>query len=150
MLCADQTKFCLYQTPDLPLAVWMALFILGGVLTSLLTHLFNRYRYAGYGKKRPAVDYFPEDDDKWSMRNGKSDRVQDSNSKDKYSSSSYEVPQKPESIERAGSTYSYKYRDAKGESSNGLPKKDSNSRKNSIDSDIDSNLDRDKDDEDWI
>ena len=153
LLCSEN-RSCLYQTRDLPLAIWMALFILGGILTSLLSHVFNRYRYAGYGRPRSNTNDF-ESDRQFSMRNGSSDRypisnkTQDSNIQDRYTSSSYEIPQKPESVERSGTTYSYKYRDAKDESSNGFSK-DNNVRKNSIDSQIDSNIDRDKDDEDWI
>ena len=154
LLCSE-SESCLYQTPNLPLAIWMALFILGGILTSLLSHVFNRYRYASYGRPRANTKDF-ESDRQWSTTNGRSDRysassdkIQDSNVRDRYTSSSYEIPQKPESVERSGTTYSYKYRDAREESSNGFPK-DNNVRKNSIDSQIDSNIDRDKDDEDWI
>ena len=154
LFCPDRSESCFYQTRNLPLAIWMALFILAGMFTSLLSHVFNRYRYAGYGRPRPNSNDF-ESDRQWSMRN-ESDRysissneIQDSNVRDRYTSSSYEIPQKPESVERSGSTYSYKYRDAREESPNGFPK-DNNVRKNSIDSQIDSNIDRDKDDEDWI
>ena len=151
LLCADRAESCLYQTRDLPLAIWMSLFILGGILTSLLSHVFNRYRYASYGRPRSNNGDF-ESDNQWSARNDGSDRysrssneVRDSDVRDRYTSSSYEIPQKPESVERSGTTYSYKYRDAK-EDSNGLPK----DNKTAIDSEIDSNIDRNKEDEDWI
>ena len=154
LLCPDRAESCLYQTRDLPLAIWMSLFILGGILTSLLSHVFNRYRYANYGRPRSYNGDF-ESDSQWSARNGGSDRysrssneIQDSDVRDRYTSSSYEIPQKPESVERSGTTYSYKYRDARDarEDSNGLPK----DNKTAIDSEIDSSIDRDKDDEDWI
>ena len=151
LLCPDRAESCLYQTRDLPLAIWMSLFILGGILTSLLSHVFNRYRYAGSGRYR-LNDGDLESDRQWSTKNGGSDRyskstneIQDSDVRDRYTSDGYEMPQKPESVERSGTTYSYKYRDAR-ENSNGLPK----DNKTSIDSEIDSNIDRDKDDEDWI
>ena len=153
ILCSE-SKSCLYQTQNLPLAVWMALFIIGGIFTSLLSHVFNRYRYAGYGRPVSNANDF-ESDRQWSAGNGSSDRystsqeIQDSKVRDKYTSSSYEIPQKPESVERSGTTYSYKYRDARDESANDFSK-NNNVRKNSIDSQIDSNIDRDKDDEDWI
>lgn len=152
LLCPDQAESCLYQTPSLPLAIWMTLFILGGVLTSFLSQVFNRYRYAGVGRQRSNSDDFEEDRNKWSMKNSKSDKYSASSEtiQDKYSSSSYEIPQKPESVERSGSTYSYKYRDAKGESENKVSIKDNNSNKTSLESEIDSDIDRDKDDEDWI
>ena len=160
LLCPDNTQSCLYQTPNLSLAIWMALFMLGGLVTSLLGQALNRYRYAGAGRSRPNSDDFVEDRNKWSAKDTRSDRypyderVQDT-TRDQYSSGSYEVPQKPESVERSGSTYSYKYRDAdEGNSSrksvNNLPKKDDKNQKTSIDSEIDSKFDRDKDDEDWI
>lgn len=155
LLCADPAESCFYQTRRLPLAIWMGLFIVAGILTSLLSQLLDRYRYAGVGRTRSNANNFDEEE-KWSMRSNRSeqyptasDRIQDS-SGDKYTSGVYEAPQKPESVERSGSTYSYKYRDASPEFKSDASPKDNNARKTSIDSEIDSKLDRDKDDEDWI
>ncbi len=156
ILCPEQAQSCLYQTPDLPLAIWMALFIVGGVVTSLLSQLFNRYIYGGAGKRKANYDDFEEDTNKWSMRNDRGDRdssserIKDSTIQDKYSPGSYETPQKPEKVERSGSTYSYKYRDATEEPNGKSSTRENNSQKNSTDSKIDSSINLDKDDEDWI
>ena len=156
LLCPNRAESCLYQTPNLPLAVWMALFVLGGVITSLLTQAFNRYRYGGAARRKVNSDDFDDDNNRWSTRNGKSDRYSDSSKivedseQDKYRSGNYEAPQKPESVERSGSTYSYKYRDVKGESENTKSKKESNGNRTSFESEIDSQINLDKDDEDWI
>jgi uncharacterized integral membrane protein len=45
LFCADVNQSCLYQTPQLPLAVWLFAFTLAGVLTSLIWQLFNRFGY---------------------------------------------------------------------------------------------------------
>lgn len=42
LFCADVNQPCLYQTPQLPLALWLFTFILAGVLTSLIWQLLNR------------------------------------------------------------------------------------------------------------
>ena len=156
LLCPDQAASCLYQTPALPLAIWMALFIVAGVLTSLLSQLFNRYVYSSR-KKKNSYDDFEEDMNKWSMKNDRSDqysasteRINDSTVKDKYTAGNYETAQKPEKVERSGSNYSYKYRNAKGESNGNPAKKDNNYQKNSVESEVDSGIDLNKDDEDWI
>jgi uncharacterized integral membrane protein len=51
LFCADVNQPCLYQTPQLPLALWLFAFTLAGVLTSLIWQLFNRVGYPA-GKKR--------------------------------------------------------------------------------------------------
>ena len=145
LLCPDQAASCLYQTPTLPLAIWMALFIAAGVVTSLLSQLFNRYVYAG-SSKRVEYDDFEEDRNnrnKWSMGKESSneysvstDRIKNSTTKEKYTPGNYETAQKPEKIERSGSNYSYKYRDAKGESNGKSSKNSNNSQKNSEESEI--------------
>ena len=151
ILCPDITQSCRYQTPSLPLAVWIFLFALGGIITSLLGQMLNRYRYSGSTKRKYVATNDAEDQrQSWSRRDSM-DRV-DSYQTDSYSTTqnedntsyskiSYEKPQEPESIERSGSTYSYKYKDKKGEN-NGVSK-------TSADSASDINLNKD-DDEDWI
>jgi hypothetical protein len=164
LLCPEQNQnqSCLYQTPSLPLAAWMALFIVGGMVTSLLGQMLNRYRYASGGRQKSNINYFEEDRPQWQTKNNRSnkyapiaDQVQDSTIRDKNSSGSYEIPQQPESVERSGSTYSYKYRNVNegnptNESASSLSPENNKAQKTSIRSEIDSNFNQDKDDEDWI
>ncbi len=56
LLCPDTNSSCLYQTPQLPLAVWMGLFILMGTFTSLLWQLLNRFSYSSAKKKSYSSD----------------------------------------------------------------------------------------------
>ncbi|MEO0847590.1 MAG: hypothetical protein AAFY50_14350, partial [Cyanobacteria bacterium J06648_1] len=61
-------------------------------------------------------------------------------------SRSYETRQEPQNVERSGSTYSYKYREA-----GDRLKVERDSTKNNLDkSEIDSNAISESDDEDWI
>ena len=46
LLCPDINSSCLYQTPQLPLAIWIGLFLIGGVVTSLLWQLLNGFSYS--------------------------------------------------------------------------------------------------------
>ena len=46
LLCSDINTFCLYQTPKLPLAIWMGIFIFGGVLTTLIWQVLHRFSYS--------------------------------------------------------------------------------------------------------
>lgn len=156
LLCPQVNQTCLYQTQELPLAIWMTLFAVGGIVTSLLSQVLNRYAYGSKGRKRSNYSDFEEDKDKWSGRDSQSDRysgssskVDDFSSQDKYTAGSYEAPQKPETVERSGSTYSYKYRDVSDRHDEAV----SNSvNKNEKSQNIaqDSNIDLNKDDEDWI
>ena len=41
LLCPDINQSCLYQTPELPLAIWMLIFTLAGLFTSLIGQLLN-------------------------------------------------------------------------------------------------------------
>lgn len=41
LLCADVNQSCFYQTPKLPLAIWMLIFTLIGVITSLIWQSLN-------------------------------------------------------------------------------------------------------------
>ena len=144
LLCPDRTQVCLYRTPQLPLAVWIAVFTLGGVVTSLLVQLLDRYRYSGTAKRK-YVDNdlksdrpYGYDDDRPKQHSRKGDGDQDTTI---YTTSAdYEKPQEPQSVERSGSTYSYKYKD-KQEDNN-------NVQKTPVESDI--NLNKDDNDEDWI
>ncbi|WP_319419936.1 hypothetical protein [Pleurocapsa sp. FMAR1] len=151
LLCDDvNNQYCLYQTPQLPLAVWIGLFALGGMLTSLLSQVFSRFSYSGSGKSRKtANDLYPERQG-WVDQDGKeqyavdSTQIQDSQNRI-TDVKTYEASQKPQSVERSGSNYSYKYRPA-DKSDN----KQNNFKNNSIDLDKNTNITPDQDDEDWI
>ena len=42
-LCSDTTsEYCLYQTPSISLAIWMAIFIVAGIVSSLIWQLLSR------------------------------------------------------------------------------------------------------------
>lgn len=146
MLCPDSNQSCFYQTPTLPLAVWILLFTLGGMITSLLGQALNRYRYSGSTKRKYiATNDIEERRQSWSTRDSidRSDSystIQDGDSTSTtHSKISYEKPQEPQSVERSGSTYSYKYKDKKGE----------NNSVSTTSTESDINLNKD-DEEDWI
>ena len=150
ILCPD-TQSCVYQTPQLPLAVWIGLFTLGGMITSMLGQVLNRYRYSGSGKRRYTSGDLEAESRGWSSRERnepqddyyRDDRpIRDSNTS-VYVPTGYEKPQEAEKVERSGSTYSYKYKDKKGDANN--------IGKTSIESETKSDINLDKDDdEDWI
>lgn len=52
VLCPDVNQSCLYQTPPLPLAIWMFVFTLAGVVTSLIWQLLNYLSAKGARKKK--------------------------------------------------------------------------------------------------
>ena len=132
VLCPDIDRSCWYQSSELPLAVWMALFLLGGIISSLVWQLLNRFSSPASSKKRysPATrDYesssrsaaegrsrankrkidLDKDDSDWESR----EEDGDWNSQVKAAvSSDYEVRREPENVQRSGSTYSYKFREA--------------------------------------
>ncbi|MGL5795421.1 MAG: hypothetical protein ACRC06_13670 [Waterburya sp.] len=128
LLCPDinASQACLYQTRQFPLAMWIGLFTLAGILTNLLGQVFSRYGYASSAKQKytPASssrytdnDLYPdqqnwidEDRDR-SKYSTNSTPIQNSPVVDKFDkSTSYEKPQEPQNVERSGSTYSYTYR----------------------------------------
>ncbi|MGF1540362.1 MAG: hypothetical protein ACFCU5_07915 [Pleurocapsa sp.] len=55
-LCSDINTSCLYQTPKLPLAIWMGIFIFGGVLTNLIWQILHRFSYSTSKTKRYSSD----------------------------------------------------------------------------------------------
>ena len=142
LLCADDNS-CVYQTPQLPLAIWIGLFILIGALLNLLSQAFNRYSYSSSNRPKPTLD-----DELYSgSRNWKSSsaKTKDSINLDKFpDTTSYEVRQEPQNVEHSGSTYSYKYREASDRSKERFD----NNRDRSIEPNLNSEADRD--DEDWI
>ena len=52
-LCSDATsEYCLYQTPSISLAVWMAIFIVAGIFSSLIWQLLNRAESSTKGNRK--------------------------------------------------------------------------------------------------
>jgi hypothetical protein len=153
LLCADSsTQACLYQTPPLPLAAWIGLFTLGGIVTNLLGQTFSRYSYSGSVKPKYAIDDKYPDKKNWvdtgkeskpGKYSGASIPREDSSVQDNLkSSSSFESLQEPQSVERSGSNYSYKYRPADKSQNN-----KNTIKNNSIDLEKEA---PDQDNEDWI
>jgi hypothetical protein len=145
--CADAAKSCVYQTPSLPLALWMGLFIVAGIGTSLIWQLLNSLAYPSL---KPSRNY--EDPESYRSTGNKSrtnstpdwngerepwdiETVQNDNSYDSVRSATpvdsniYERQQQPQQVQRSGSTYSYKFKDASSDSVSGssqdTPTKDS-------------------------
>ncbi|MGL4883334.1 MAG: hypothetical protein ACRC8K_20080 [Waterburya sp.] len=181
LLCPDinASQACLYQTRQFPLAVWIGLFTLAGILTSLLGQVFSRYGYATSSAKQKSTpasssrytdnDVYPDrqnwiDEDRdQSQYSTNSTPIQNSPVVDKFDqSTSYEKPQKPQNVERSGSTYSYTYRTADERSRNvglasspNLDKEPPSDVKDSTPKTSnkplrESNIDAQEDDEDWI
>lgn len=143
LLCADDTRACWYQTPQLPLAVWMSLFTLIGVIISFLSQALNRYSYSNPGRSKYVIDdeLYPRDLDKRES----STQIEDSIILDKPpNTTNYEVQQEPQNVERSGSTYSYKYREASDR-----PKEQNNLQDRTVESEGNSRV-VPEDDEDWI
>lgn len=153
LLCEDpSSQYCLYQTPQLPLAVWISLFILGGTLTNLLSQTFSRYSYSSSGKKRYVKDDLYPEKKGWVERDDEPEKYSTTSieRENKISSKAndskvYEVTQEPEETTRSGSNYSYKYRSS--------PKEEKSKNKadnTSIDLDKNVNSNSELEDEDWI
>lgn len=62
LLCPDVNQSCLYQTPQLPLSLWMAIFILAGMITSLIWQSLNYLSTKGANKPKSSAStpYFSE------------------------------------------------------------------------------------------
>lgn len=151
ILCADTNQTCLYQTPSLPLSVWIAIATFTGAIANLLVRALNRYGYSDSSRKKVISndDLYPEDkgwkddtDDrsKYSTAAELKDSARDKVADTKV----YETKQEPQNVERSGSTYSYKYREA-----GDRPKRD-NFKSNSSESKTDYNATTESDEEDWI
>ena len=149
-LCGYGSSYCLFRSTELPLALWIGLFTLNGIAINLLGQVLNRYSYSG--SRRPK--YVPNDELYSNQTNWREDaatttnytKFEDSTIRDKFpDTTSYEVRQEPQNVERSGSTYSYKYKEA------GRSKSDrDNSGKTPIDLDKNSTISKEEDDEDWI
>ncbi len=153
LLCPDNaSSSCLYQTVPLPLAVWMGLFILTGAIANLSMQFLSSYGYSSSNRQKYALDddlYSKEQNWQSKSRNdyAKSAAIDDSRIQDKFADvTTYEVKQEPQNVERSGSTYSYKYREASDR-----PKDDRyNTQKTSTEPEINANITPEQDDEDWI
>ena len=149
-LCGYGSSYCLFRSTELPLALWIGLFTLNGIAINLLGQVLNRYSYSG--SRRPK--YVPNDELYSNQTNWREDaatttnytKFEDSTIRDKFpDTTSYEVRQEPQNVERSGSTYSYKYKEAGDRTSSERDK----FRKTPIDPDINSTTST-EDDEDWI
>jgi uncharacterized integral membrane protein len=155
LFCADSsTQSCLYQTPPLPLAVWIALATLTGAIANLLVQTLNRYGYHDSSRKKLMLDddLYPSREQQGKNNNGRQSKYSEvsnikNNLGDQLSDTkSYEVKQEPKNVERSGSTYSYQYREASDRTKND----DDSTKKNLIRREIDSNANHEANDEDWI
>lgn len=193
LFCPDvESASCLYRTPALPLAAWIGLFAIAGMISSLLWQFLNRLatpapQYSDRKSSRfqqdlspdrpprkPSVDFTSpktvtrsstmptsdwEESQNEDWENGfaetkRSDRkVEATNSFEKERV--YGVENQTPDVAKSGSTYSYKFREAK-------PKKreDEPSQDNKVDEVYDANYrtvsppinnaETVKDDEEWI
>ena len=55
LLCSDVNQSCFYQTPQLPLALWMSVFTLAGVITSLIWQSLNYLSTKGSSQNRSSA-----------------------------------------------------------------------------------------------
>ena len=150
ILCADSSQTCLYQTPSLPLSVWIAIATLTGAIANFLVQTLNRYGYSDSRRKKVVLndDLYP-DDKGWKNTTGDRSRYStktelEDSVREISDTKSYEIKQEPQNVERSGSTYSYKYREA-----GDRPKPDS-IKNNSSESQTDFHATTESDDEDWI
>ena len=62
LLCADVNQSCFYQTPKLPLAIWMLIFTLIGMVTSLVWQSLNylSIKSSSKSKSSASTSYFQE------------------------------------------------------------------------------------------
>lgn len=154
LLCPADSQPCLYQTPPFPLATWIALATLAGMISNLVIQTLNRYGYNNSRRQKTTInnsDLYPENRSSKSQNDRQSSyqkniELQDSVQDAMPGVNSYETRQEPENIRRSGSNYSYKYRNTSDRSQQD---RDSN-QKHSSESDVDANSSSDSDDEDWI
>ena len=141
-LCGYGSSYCLGRSRQLPLALWIALFTLIGIIINLLGQVLNRYSYSGSSRKYAGNNelYNGENWRENAATASNYSKFEDPTVGDRSRVNSYEVKQEPQSVERSGSTYSYKYKEAGDRD---------DSRKTSIDLDKNSTISKDED-EDWI
>jgi uncharacterized integral membrane protein len=156
LLCADVNQSCLYQTTPLPLAVWIAIATLTGAIANLLVQSLNRYgykdSYKNTSRKQSILDedLYPSSNPGDKTQNGRQNKytqangIKDAPVNQLSDAKSYEAKQEPKNVERSGSTYSYKYREA-GDRPKSEPE---SSKQNSVEPEANAN--QESDDEDWI
>ena len=154
LLCNEiDSQYCLVQTAKMPLAIWISLFVTGGIITNLISQVFSRYSYGSFKKiKYSKNQKIAEDRNKnWVDRNSEPNsysatKIKDDVTKEKKSvTNSYEASQKPQQVERSGSNYSYKYRSADKTKNSQVKTKNT-----SADLGKDANIASESEDEDWI
>jgi len=155
LLCGYGTSLCLFQSRPLPLALWMGLFILLGAIANLLLQTLYNYGYQdGSRGQLPLDDDLYPSNKNWQGEKSRKDKsttstidLQDSLVQDKFpDTNSYEIKQEPQNVERSGSTYSYKYREASDRQQNNQQ----DNKKTAKESEINFNSTQEQDDEDWI
>lgn len=158
LLCAEQIQSCPYKTPPLPLALWIGLFALLGAIANLSVQVLNTSGYKSSRRPKATIDddLYPDPRNRQNQSRQNKYSVsaidsEDLSAKNQFSdATSYEVKQEPQSVERSGSTYSYKYREVDDR----LESNQDASKKTSIDPEIKPeiklNKTEDRDDEDWI
>ncbi|VEP11956.1 conserved hypothetical protein [Hyella patelloides LEGE 07179] len=137
---------CLYRTPPLPLAVWIGLFAIAGMVSSLLWQFFNRLatptqkasksennRFAKKKVRNPQAEYVRpkvtvnsssasasdwEEPGSEDWETGKTPQV--SKNDVKVSSPNEGVQREPQDRSSSDSVYSYKFREAKEKSGEDL------------------------------
>jgi uncharacterized integral membrane protein len=163
LLCAnaaDANQSCLYQTAPLPLAVWIAIATLTGAIANLLVQSLNRYGYKDSYKdshkntsRKPSIlddDLYPSSNLGGKTQNGRQDKytqangIKDTPVNQLSDVKSYEAKQEPKNVERSGSTYSYKYREA----GDRLKSEAESNKRNFVEPEANAN--QESDDEDWI
>lgn len=154
LLCADYSQSCLYQTPRLPLALWIGLVTFLGAIASLLIRVLNNYGYKNSRRPKATIDndLYPDPRNRQTKNRQDGYAVstidsEDLSVKNKYSdTTNYEVKQEPQNIERSGSNYSYKYREA----GDRLQDSPDSTNKAAINPKTNTNQTYEQDDEDWI
>ena len=150
-LCGYGSSYCLFRSTELPLALWIGLFTLNGIAINLLGQVLNRYSYSGSKRQKyvPDDELYPNET-KWredATTTNYSD-LKDSTIRDRFKdTTNYEARQEPQNVERSGSTYSYKYKEAD------RTKSDRDKlRKTPVEPDVNSTTSTTstEDDEDWI
>ena len=152
ILCSDASQACLYQTSERPLPIWIAIATLTGTIINLLVRALNRYGYSNVSRKKAILndDLYPEDQG-WKNQSGDRSKYNTAAksqdlTKDKITDTKvYEANQEPQNVERSGSTYSYKYREANERQNQSNSIKDNLGKSKS-----DRDVTKKSEDEDWI
>ena len=151
LLCADLNQSCVYQTPQLPLAVWIALATLTGAIANLLVQTLNQSGYRG-SRKRQKMDSVlyskphkrQKESDKYTVSSEDPDNYVDG---EQFTDiTSFEAEQAPQNVERSGSNYSYKYREA----GDRLTKDSDKTKSTPSDREFKRNGAKESDEEEWI